>query len=297
MSKKIFQTSELFVSIEGEGPYTGRPTVYARFTKCNFECRGFNNPEGLDTTSHAVMGFDPKQYKSLAELPPIVRGCDSIYSWHNDFKHMWSDWTVDELAEALNQYDPGISWVNEDTGSDTILSLTGGEPTLRAKFIPQLLNHDSMKGLKILLIETNCAVPLTDKFIAELAAWTNAPDAPKGRRVVWSNSPKLSVSGEKHDEAIRPDIALKQLGHPAWEQYFKFVSGPSKEEFEEIERIIQEYREAGIDMANKVYIMPVACVNDQQQNIASLVAGRCIKKGYTYCHRVHLDVFDNAIGT
>lgn len=294
-ANKRFQTSELFLSIEGEGPYSGRPTMYIRFTKCNFECRGFNNPEGLDTTSHVVMGFNPKQFKSLNELPPITRGCDSIYSWHPDFAHMWKDWTASELAAEVMTYLPNNKWRFDSTLSTTMLSLTGGEPTLRAKFIPELLNQPEFQDLEVLLIETNCAVPLTPAFINALKTWTDEGGA--SRKVVWSNSPKLKISGEDPSKAIRPDIALMQLAHPQWEQYFKFVSSPSDADFEEIGEVVRQYQSAGIHMGDRVFIMPVACVNEQQENIAAQVASKCMQHGYVYCHRVHLDVFDNAIGT
>ena len=33
--------SEVFHSIQGEGHYTGRPTVWLRFFLCNLQCNGF----------------------------------------------------------------------------------------------------------------------------------------------------------------------------------------------------------------------------------------------------------------
>ena len=52
-----------------------------------------------------------------------------------------------------------------------------------------------------------------------------------------------------------------------------------------------------IPVWENIYIMPMSCVTDQQDNIAAKVAQRCIDNGYIYCHRVHLDVFDNSVGT
>jgi 6-pyruvoyltetrahydropterin 2'-reductase len=294
-----FEWVETFVSIEGEATHSGTPTVYVRFTKCNFECRGFHNPEMKEITNE-VLGFDPANYIHILELPPIQIGCDSIYAWDDRFKHMWKKGDTDALIDELEALLPGGKWVHPVTHQPVIFSLTGGEPTLRAKFLPELLNHPRMAECRHVLVETNCSVPLTDKFITAVAEWMNADPR---RKWTWSNSPKLACSGEKHDKAIRPDIALKQfdLFHKAtntWnvEQYFKFVVDGSDESFDEVERVMAEYWAAGIPKETQIHCMPMACVEAQQQKIAQITADKCIERGMRYCHRVHATVYENAIG-
>jgi len=287
-----FEWSEVFTSIEGEGPHTGIPTAYIRFTKCNFKCMGFNNPDKLDTETNEGIGFDPTQFKTLSELPPIVRGCDSIYAWDNRFSHMWETGDEEKVLQSVLNTIPHKSWVHPITGQPVILSLTGGEPTLRQKQLPALLKHPLMDQCQHLLIETNCAVPLREDFLVALNSWWHP-----GRKITFSNSPKLRASGEKWEDTIKPEIAVGQQSVKRAEQYFKFVCGPNEEDFEEVDRAMQAYWDAGVVRANNVYIMPVACVSDQQDNIAAKVAQMCIERGLNYCHRVHLDVFDNAIGT
>jgi organic radical activating enzyme len=290
-----YSWSEVFMSIEGEGPYSGWPTTYIRFTGCNFECRNFNNPEGVDTTSIEVLGFNPADYGNIKEIPLISKGCDSIYSWDSKFKHMWMTGNENVLAAVVMRSVPHSSWAHPSNGHPVILSLTGGEPTLRAKYIPLLLNHPLFEDLKILLIETNCSVPLSDQFLKELGKWGSAK---VDRLIVWSNSPKLSLSGEDWDKAIRPDIAIRQ--REMWtdtEQYFKFVCGPNIEDFDEVHRAMELYYKAGIPTGTNVYIMPTACLEEQQQQIAAQVAEMCIQRGYIYCHRTHVSVFGNGVGT
>lgn len=296
-----YSWSEIFTSIEGEGPYSGWPTIYVRFTGCNFECRGFNNPEGLDTTSVDVLGFNPKDYSDIYTIPLITKGCDSIYSWDPKFRHMWTEGDENKLAEAIVDTLPHHSWYNPVTGHPIILSLTGGEPTLRAKTLPTLLNHPLLENLTHLLIETNCSVPLSSTFLQGLDEWLWAKHY--HRKLIWSNSPKLSVSGEPWKKAIRPDIALSQIS--GWdnrsrvhiEQYFKFVCGPNEEDFDEVKRAMDEYHSVGCDHNVRVYIMPTACLEEQQQEIAAKVAGLCIDRGYIYCHRIQNSVFGNGVGT
>lgn len=296
-----YEWSEVFMSIEGEAKYSGHPTAYIRFTMCNFQCRGFNNPEKLDTTTHEVLGFNPKDYKDIYTIPLITRGCDSIYSWHDDFKHMWKKGTQDDLAKELHGILPHNTFKNPKSGKRVILSLTGGEPTLRMKFIPELLNLPELAECRHILIETNCSVPLKQDHMHALAEWAaETPTRPAGR-ITWSNSPKLSVSGEKWEEAIRPDIAVMQYQSAAmsgyFDQYFKFVCGPNEEDFAEVEKAMNAYYEGGIPRDVEVYIMPTACIEEQQQEIAAKVAQMCIDRGYIYCHRIQNSVFGNGVGT
>ena len=285
-----FKWSESFISIEGEAKYSGRPTVYLRFFGCNFECRGFNNPDNVNPVDPEVLGFDPKLIKTVAEIPvPISVGCDSVYSVHRDFIHMSKNGTEDDVVNELVSLLPkGKSWSDGFS-----LSLTGGEPTLRQKNLHLILSHPLMKDLSHIILETNCAVPIRDSFVDYMNEWA----ASHNGVLTWSNSPKLSVSGEKWDKAIRPDIAIRQNLVQNSDQYFKFVCDETDESFDEVERAMREYHEVGIEVSpSNIYIMPVACTEAQQRNIAQLVADKCIQRGWVYCHRIHNTVYENAIG-
>lgn len=286
--------SEIFLSIEGEGPYTGHSTVYIRFAKCNFTCQGFNNPDMVEITND-VLGFDPADYDKLEDLPVISMGCDSIYSWDKRFKHMWFKRTASELAKEVVNIIPHNKWRHPVTNQPTILSLTGGEPTLNARFLPELLAQPEFADLEKILIETNCSVPLKDEFIEELSDWTRAK---AGRKIIWSNSPKLSVSGEPWNKAIVPEIALKQRQVVDSEQYFKFVCDDTEESFAEVKRAMDQYHLYGVPVEDdQVHIMPVGAIEEQQLNIAGNVALMCIDKGYIFCGRAHVHAFGNTIGT
>jgi len=290
------------MSIEGEAKYTGHPTAYIRFARCNFQCRGFNNPENLDTTSVSVLGFDPKDYNNIYSIPLIHKGCDSIYSWDKNFEHMWKKGSSSMLGQEVLKVLPHNSFINPKSGKRVILSLTGGEPTLRMKFIPELLHASELNECRHVLIETNCAVPLKNQHLKELALWAHA----KQGHITWSNSPKLSISGEKWNEAIRPEIALAQIealqmlvGTKAkgGDQYFKFVCDASDQSFEEVEQAMSEYYASGVPKETEIYIMPVACTEEQQQEVAASVAVKCIDRGFIYCHRIQNSVFGNGVGT
>lgn len=293
-----YEWSEVFMSIEGEGPHAGSPTAYIRFARCNFACAGFNNAQkDVTPEGYAPLGFNPKQYNTLQEIPLITSGCDSQYAVNPEFSHMWFEGDETKLGEAVTAVLPHKQFINPKTGKDVILSLTGGEPTLRAKFIPTLMKSPAFVDCRHVLIETNCAVPLNHQFLRDINQWLHQDSR---RTWTWSNSPKLSGSGEEWNKAIVPAIAVSQgllYGTGQVNQYFKFVCSPSERDFAEVDKAMAAYYEAGISRDVDVYIMPMACQQEDQTGISSLVAAKCIDRGYIYCHRVHLDVFGNTAGT
>jgi len=283
-------TSELFYSPQGEGPLTGRPQVWARVAKCNFECQGFNNPDKVDTTTNEGLGFDPSEYKTLQDLPPIAVGCDSIYSWDNRFKHMWATWELEELADALLAQTPEGKWT-ENIG----LTITGGEPTSRMKAIVELIQLPQFDELQTLTIETNCSVPLKDEHMSILSNWTQ-----RGyKQVVWSNSPKLRYTGEVWEKAINPAVAIQQRKVSGTYQYFKFVVQHSEESFAEVDEAMNAYYEGGIPRNVEIWVMPVGGLLEQQQAMHHdrQVTEMAMKRGWNVSLRAHIYVFGNEIGT
>ena len=342
-----YEWSEVFMSIEGEARYSGHPTVYIRFARCNFQCRAFNNPtspctacngEGrvnlketgpyqfdgdictecngtgklnkpdVQPDGYATLGFNPSDYKTLESIPLIHKGCDSQYAVNPKFAHMWHKGDEKQLAEEVLKVLPWNSFVNPESGKRVILSLTGGEPTIRLKFWIPILEELYAAGMRSVLIETNAAAPMRDKDLAELYDWADAKlqTDSSGDPVVfiWSNSPKLATSGEKWDDAIRPSIAVQQVNtrYNYIEQYFKFVCGPNEQDFNEVAAAMKAYYDAGVSRSYRtrlkdVYIMPMACTEEQQQEVAAKVAHMCIERGYIYCHRIQNSVFGNGVGT
>lgn len=63
-------TSEIFYSIQGEGPCAGIPSVFLRTAVCNLYCSW----------------------------------CDTKYSWEKQYAHTWFKWTHDEILQKIKQY-------------------------------------------------------------------------------------------------------------------------------------------------------------------------------------------------
>lgn len=85
------RVSEIYLSVQGEGPRVGRPTVFLRFGGCNLRCAGWPCD-----TQHAI---DPK------------------------FRKEWKKMGIEEVVQAVRLAGEGIGAYN--------VCYTGGEPFLQ----------------------------------------------------------------------------------------------------------------------------------------------------------------------
>jgi organic radical activating enzyme len=284
------KVAELFYSIQGEGRYMGVPSVFLRTFGCNFTCGGFGMPAG--TISEERNKIDADNIKNYKDLPLVSTGCDSYASWDVRFKHLSPVLSTDSLAESITDILPFKTWREEH------LVITGGEPLLGwQRAYPDLLNHEKMQDLKELTFETNGTQDLSKEFRHYLLNWTlNPRGTPGGRRgrdsLTFSVSPKLSNSGEKWEDAIRPDVIMQyeDVGYT----YLKFVVAIHDDVDEALEAT-NEYRNAGFK--GPVYLMPVGGV----ENVYSLnnrrVADLAMKHGLRYSDRLQVPLFKNEWGT
>ena len=129
-----YRVSETFVSIQGEGRYTGQLTAWVRFFACNLQCRGFSQKDPADPITYIddFKDVDVSKYKSLNEIPIITHGCDSAYSWAAKFKHLCPELTADEIVQQLENQMPFGSFITTRQARNPIhLAFTGGEPLLK----------------------------------------------------------------------------------------------------------------------------------------------------------------------
>jgi hypothetical protein len=105
-------------------------------------------------------------------------------------------------------------------------------------------------------------------------------------------SPKLSISGEKHEEAIRPEI-IKQYQDVGF-VYLKFVVS-SEDDVQEAQQAVKEYKQGGFN--GPVYLMPCGGVESVYTMNAKNVAMAAMKLGYRYSDRLQVPLFKNEWGT
>jgi organic radical activating enzyme len=279
--------SELFYSIQGEGRYMGVPSVFLRTFGCNFTCDGFNMPRGEKTNER--LAVDAKLYKSYRDLPLVSTGCDSYASWDPRFKHLSPRISVDGIADAIKEALPFKEWRDEH------LVITGGEPLLGwQKMYPKLLSHPFMENLKEITFETNGTQKLKSELVDFLYDWAEGDpwNSRSYESITFSVSAKLSVSGEKRERAIRPDVVLQyqESGHV----YLKFVIA-SQQDMDEVLEVSELYRKEGF--TGNIYVMPVGGVESVYSLNNKQVALFAMKHGLRYSDRLQVPLFKNEWGT
>jgi 7-carboxy-7-deazaguanine synthase len=287
--------SEAFYSVQGEGRFVGVPSIFLRVFGCNFECRGFGQPRGdLIPVTEMPYYTDPKAdkehpeaYKSIDELPVTPIGCDSSASWAMKYKHLQMTKSVDEVFDHITSLLPNGTFTGQH-GEDIHLVITGGEPLLGWQRVwPELIERCIKVGLKNVTFETNG----TQHVKQELIDYFN--EAPV--HVTWSTSPKLSISGEKTDDALVPDVLVSMNQVENSFLYTKFVVR-DKQDFEEVDMFVDSYKESGV-ILDSVYCMPEGATLEQQTLTEKDVAEACMETGYKFSPRLHISLFGNAWGT
>ena len=293
------KVSEMFYSLQGEGRYVGVPSVFLRTFGCNFKCEGFGMPRGEASQERNLV--DATKYQKFEDLPLVHTGCDSYASWDPKFKDLSPTRDINSLVVEMLGMTPNGKW-QQYNGNPVHLVITGGEPLLGwQKVYPELLEHPLMIGLDHITFETNGTQVLTDEFQDYIEHWhttwrgTTEDDhqeyVGRFREMQFSISPKLSASGEKWEEAICPEIIAEyqRVGIA----YLKFVV-EKPEDFKEINQAVGEYRLAGF--LGQVYVMPVGGTTQGYDANKLEIANECLRQGYAYSPRLHVDLWGNGWG-
>ena len=129
MTKPTLRVSEMFYSIQGEGPFCGQPSVFLRLQGCNLTCGG-------KTT------LKSKQCEEGATWR-----CDSIEVWTKG-----KQWGFDEICKEWEDQ----HWIQK-LKNGAHLIITGGEPLLQIQALELFLTYylERYKQLPFIEIETN----------------------------------------------------------------------------------------------------------------------------------------------
>ncbi len=293
--------SEAFYSVQGEGRFVGVPSVFLRTFGCNFRCMNFGLDRGEPMrdekqkagTKHNQEVQDlldknvHKDTKEFNDLPIIHTGCDTYASIYPEFKHYNMLKEVDDVVEHLLSLTPNGKWV-QDNGQDIHLIMTGGEPLLGwQRLYIELFEHPKMGDLKNVTFETNTTQLLHGEFKDYLQNQDRF-------EITWSCSPKLSVSGEPWETAIKPEVARDYADVGGSIMYLKFVVA-DRTDIEEAGKAVAEYKAAGIECP--VYLMPLGGRSEEYNLNVQEVANICMEKGWRFTPRLHISLFGNAWGT
>ena len=294
--EKITYT-EIFYSLQGEGRWTGVPSVFFRTYGCNFRCKKFNrtdefeghNPEVVDIIK--MVESDPAKYQKFEDLPLVSTGCDSYASIYPEFKQFNEQDDIDTIVNKIHAMIPNNRW-DQGIGDAVHLVITGGEPLLGyQKLYPELLEHCRRSGLRDLTFETNGS----QEIYPEVHDYLFEEFTRHGRdydRLTFSVSPKLPCSGEAWEKAINPNVvkSYEMLGMT----YLKFVVA-TEQDVKHAERAVEEYRNAGF--GGPVYLMPMGGLPSVYNLNTEQVAQLALDRGWRYSPRLQVDIWRNAWGT
>lgn len=282
MENMKFPVLEMFCSIQGEGRFTGKPSIFVRVAGCNLRCV-FGNSR-----------------------------CDTPYSSFELEKPKWN--TVQEAAMAFGE-------LFEKNPKIQHIVITGGEPMLYKKQIKEFLSaiQHAENGF-IITIETNGTLPAIDPWEddRDFAYYVD----------LWSVSPKLSTSVDKDCKYLTPEqrdnhdrtrINICNLASyftsmnkarelndkygfrndPNASVQLKFVYS-GEESLKEIEEILEKikinYPDLVEDIDSYVMLMPEGTTNEQLEKISQECAEICIKKGWSFCDRLHIRIWGDKRG-
>jgi len=261
----------------------GVPSVFLRTFGCNFTCDSFGMPRGEKSNERNQIADRIAEFKQYRDLPLVSTGCDSYASWDPRFKDLSPLLTTEAIVERIKELLPYKRWMREH------LVITGGEPLLGwQRAFPDLLNNEFMHDLTEITFETNGTQRLTEDFKSYLAAWTDRAD----REITFSVSAKLPASGERWEDAIKPDIVC-QYETIGW-TYLKFVVATEQDIYDALAATIT-FRDEGFK--GEVYLMPVGGVESVYSLNNKNVALACMKHGLRYSDRLQVPLFKNEWGT
>jgi organic radical activating enzyme len=240
-------------------------------------------PKGEKSNERHIIAKNIDMYKDYKSLPLVKSGCDSYSSWSPEFKHLSPLLSINGIVDAILRMLPHGKWASEH------LVITGGEPLLGwQRAYPSLLSHPDMVNLQELTFETNGTQKLESKFSEYLKThWRKGWD-----KLTFSVSPKLSISGEKWEDAIKPEVIMQYQEHGY--VYLKFVVADEKD-VAEAAMAVECYKDSGF--TGPVYLMPVGGVESVYAMNNKNVALMAMKKGWRYSDRLQVPLFKNAHGT
>jgi organic radical activating enzyme len=199
---------------------------------------------------------------------------------------------ADKIVDILrNDSNPDGLFRHPVSGQTQHLCFTGGEPLM-------LMTQDAIVGIMKSLQERDNApssITFETNGTQKLKETTKEFLADMEQEVFFSVSPKLwTVAGEKSAKAIKPETVAEYKDTRNLGQ-LKFVMGHKDREWEELDTVIKQFRDVGVDWP--IWIMPVGAREEEQNVTAGEVARKAFQRGYNVAARVHVHLFGNLIGT
>lgn len=269
----IFPVIELFKSIQGEGVFTGHPSIFVRVTGCNLRCV-FNGSE-----------------------------CDTPYTSHRPEKARYSfDDTVEFIRENCSIRHIVI------TGGEPLLYMEG--LNLLVDMIGRVY-AESGNAKPVVTVETNGTLPIDfDCYghLRNISLWSISPKLESSEPHEWDG---VSAEWVKRHRDTRYDRkiftgnirSLLVNGNTAVQLKFVYTGRECVDEIKRnylslAEEIAGELYGNSLPLAERITVMlmpegtsPVDIAAKRDEMIEY-----CISEGWVYCTRLHISLFGNERG-
>ena len=212
----------------------------------------------------------------LAGVPSVfvrLAGCDLRCRWCDTPQAMEAsqgrDITIEQIVSQISAYECAN------------VVVTGGEPLL-AQELPDLLAILSSEGRHITL-ETSAT-----RFCELLCDLISI--SPK-----LSNSLPTGTDDPRYKEQDRLNISAIRNYIDRHDYQLKFVV-ENETDLPEIEQVLKQLQDSeknGKIDRNKVFLMPQARTRKQHSQLGPNVVQMCLKKGFRYCPRLQIELWDN----
>lgn len=260
-TEPVLRVSEIFGSIQGEGPFTGRPSVFLRLGHCNLSCAWCDTPytwlfttDRLEKVKRAVAQSASVPSETLADVDAL-----RVYEKKKELERL----PVSEVHSRIDAL--------AGSGSHAVV-ITGGEPLLHVKPLRRLVPRLLESGYDI-EFETNGT--LTPRCFPP--------------PVHFNVSPKLSNSYQSEETRLNFEVLKEIAERPS--AVLKFVVAKDKD-VEEIGAIVKNL---GISPA-RVFVMPQGKSSEAIRERGLWLVDVCREYGYQYSHRVHVELWGDKRG-
>lgn len=270
---------EHFVSIQGEGLRTGRPSLFIRTAGCNLKCI-FHSGDGR-----------------------VASICDTSYASFNPDPATFMDFDkAKEECVQLLQENPGV----------TDIVITGGEPLLDQEGIASLITvinaYAASADRKFTwTIETNGSITPDNALLDMVDLWSVSPK-------LSSSTPRTkdlkkygltAAAAQKHDSSrinIHALATIILFGHDA-QLKFVYTGKESEKEIKMIAQGVQELLDAGERMGyglidheevnRYIMLMPEGITSKAIVGKSDECVQACIRNGWTFTSRMHILIWGN----
>lgn len=245
--------SELFYSIQGEGRLAGVPSVFVRLAGCDLQCRW----------------------------------CDTPYAQRSE---QGEPMTVSHVLADVLKY------------NCRHVVVTGGEPLLTLD-LPDLLTALSREG-KHITLETSATqfrditcdlVSISPKLSNSLPLGTDNLHYKESIAGV-SPAPIEDADGTSAVQGkCRLNISAirNYIDHYDYQLKFVVENEIDLPEIEQVLRQLQNNEKNGEINRNNVFLMPQAQTRKQHSRLGPRIVQMCLEKGFRYCPRLQIELWDN----